>query len=210
MHNQRIFISVIFFPPYSVAQGVNSYNTASFLRQLLQNCIFFCRQRKFAVPHCLIPVFMRYRIPVHQAAPHVYLTFSKRNHFLLHEFYTVHPFEHRRHPQNQFLRQKRLCDIIIRAKPQPPQSALILIPRRKKNDRHFRYLPQPLKKGKTVPVRKHHIQKNQMRAFGKKPFLGLPAVFCRRHMTKTRMLQKSTHHFPQCFLIVYQQNFTVI
>ena len=80
------------------------------------------------------------------------------------------------HPQQQFLHQKRLGQVVICAKPQPEQTVGIRVPCREEQCRDIRFCPQRPEQRKSIPIRQVDIQDHQLRLFRRKAGAGSGAA----------------------------------
>ena len=83
------------------------------------------------------------------------------------------------YPQQQFLHQKRLGQVVVCAKTQPEQTVGIRIPCREKQRRNVRFCPQRPEQRKSIPIRQVDIQNHQLRLFCRKADAGSGASFGR-------------------------------
>ena len=80
------------------------------------------------------------------------------------------------HPQQQFLHQKGLGQVVICAKTQPKQTVGIRVPCREEQCRDIRFCPQRPEQRKAVPIRQVDIQDHQLRLFCRKAGAGSGAA----------------------------------
>ena len=88
----------------------------------------------------------------------------------------VRPLQNMLHPQQQFLHQKRLGQVVICAKPQPEQTVGIRVPCREEQCRDIRFCPQRPEQRKSIPIRQVDIQDHQLRLFRRKAGAGSGAA----------------------------------
>ena len=145
VHHQRVFIAQVLAPPGGHAQRVHGHDAAPVFVERRKQRVFLGREgalRAVAADHAGFHVHRHRPQADHAALP-------RR---------AVGAAQHRAQPQRQLPWQKGLGDIVVRAKAQPAQARLVLVARRKEQNRRLRKGPQFLQERKAVPVGQHHVQ----------------------------------------------------
>ena len=114
------------------------------------------------------------------------------------------------HPQQQFLHQKRLGQVVICAKTQPEQTVGIRIPCGEEQRRNIRFCPQRPEQRKSVPIRQVDIQDHQLRLLCRKAGAGSGAALGSSDMTISCAPQLLTQQCQQIGVVVHNEKLCII
>ena len=201
MYPQTVLVAIVICAPDRRAKGIVGNDVSPVLCQFPQQRQLGSGQRQcFALWQGNNGI-----IQVYAPLPQL-----QRCRFCTGQLCPVRPLQNMLHPQQQFLHQKGLGQVVICAKTQPEQTVGIRVPCGEKQRRNVRFCPQRPEQRKPVPIRQVDIQDHQLRLFCRKTGAGSGAALGGSDMAISCAPQLLTQQCQQLGVVVHKQELCII
>mgnify|MGYP003198423968 CR=1 FL=1 len=201
MYTQTVLVAIVICTPDRRTKGIVGNDVSPVLCQ-------FPQQRQLGSSQCQCFALRQGNngiIQVYAPLPQL-----QRCRFCTGQLCPVRPLQNMLHPQQQFLHQKRLGQVVICAKTQPKQTVGIRIPCGEEQRRDIRFCPQRPEQRKPVPIRQVDIQDHQLRLFRRKAGAGSSAALGSSDMAISCAPQLLTQQCQQLGVVIHNENLCII